>query len=69
ILSEAAAGTRMLITRHRQPIAQLTSVDLRHLHLGERFGKGKIEALLRGRTRGRYLAVLADDRRGGDGGR
>jgi len=65
LVDEAAAGRSILITRHRRPVAFLSSADLQHLHIGKRFGKAKLEPLLSRATRERYLVVLAEDRRGG----
>jgi prevent-host-death family protein len=64
LVSEAAAGTPILITRHKRAVAQLVPVDP-HVHTGTRFGDAKLKPLLKRATRGRYLEVLADDRRGG----
>jgi prevent-host-death family protein len=64
LVAEAAAGEAILVTRHSRPIAQITPVDP-GLHVGARFGKGRLVPLLKGKTRGRYLEVIADDRRGG----
>ena len=63
LLKEAAEGEDILITRHKHPVAQLSSSDLRHLHVGAAFGKGKLRPLLRGGSRGRYLKELLRDRR------
>jgi prevent-host-death family protein len=68
-LAEAARGTQVLITRHRRPVACLSSADLQHLHLGRRFGRGSLKPLLRMATSGRYLEVLSDDRSGDPDGR
>jgi prevent-host-death family protein len=64
LLAEAAAGETVVVTRHRRPVAQLTSADLDHLRPGARHGRGKLVPLLKGATGERYLDVLADDRRG-----
>jgi prevent-host-death family protein len=67
MIDEAAAGEHILITRHRRPVASLTRADLEHVHVGARFGRGKLRPLLEGPTKGAYLEVLADDRRLGGG--
>jgi hypothetical protein len=41
-------------------------VELDHVHLGNKFGRGRIRPLFKARTRGKYLEVLAEDRGGGD---
>ena len=62
LIDEAAAGARILITRHRRPIASLGGVDLEHVHVGAHAAQGALEPLLRSATRGAYLQVLAEDR-------
>jgi prevent-host-death family protein len=66
VMAEVAAGAKVLITRHKRPLAQLSSAELEHVHVGSRFGKPEIKPLFRGKTRGRYLEVLDDDRRGAE---
>lgn len=63
VLAEAAAGVRVLITRHRKPIAVLAPPDLPSVHVGKRYGKARFEPLLSNATGGRYLEVLGEDRR------
>jgi antitoxin (DNA-binding transcriptional repressor) of toxin-antitoxin stability system len=63
IVAQAAAGEDIVITRHKRAVAHMTAVTP-SVRIGARFGKARIEPLLRGSTRGRYLDVLADDRRG-----
>lgn len=62
-VDEAAAGVRILITKHRRPVASLVAADMEHVHIGPRFGRGTLKPLLRAPTRGKYLGVLANDRR------
>jgi len=64
LVAEAEGGTPLLITRHRRVVAQLVPPDP-HVHVGARFGRGTLSPLLKARTKGRYLDVVADDRRGG----
>ncbi|MHC4135599.1 MAG: type II toxin-antitoxin system Phd/YefM family antitoxin [Planctomycetota bacterium] len=64
LVAEAEGGESLLVTRHKRVVAQLVP-PAAHLHVGSRFGGGKLTPLLRGRTKGRYLDVVADDRRGG----
>jgi prevent-host-death family protein len=68
IIDAAAAGERVVITRHRRPVASLTRADLEHVHPAVRTGRGGLRPLLKAATRGAYLAVLADDRRPRPGG-
>ena len=67
LISEAEAGEIILITRHRRPVARLTSAGLEHLHSGEDFGRGELGTVPGASTGGRYLEVLLEDRRGEDG--
>lgn len=62
-IDQAAAGARILITKHRRPVASLSPADVEHLHVGSKFGRGTLKPLLRAPTRGKYLEVLDDDRR------
>ena len=64
LIDEASSGVRILITRHKKPVAFLDSADRLHLHVGKHFGNARLVPLLRSATRGRYLDVLTDDRRG-----
>ena len=57
-------GESILITRHRKPVARLTSAEHQHLHIGSRHGSGELEPAVRSGTDGRYLEILTDDRRG-----
>jgi len=69
-LAQARSGARLVITRHKKPVALLTSAELESVRVGSRFGRGKLRpALDRAATGGKYLAVLADDRRGDADGR
>lgn len=66
LLKEASAGGRILITRHRRPVATLTPAAPAHVHVGRRAGRGRIDPLFRGRPGlRRYLEILLEDRRGG----
>lgn len=67
LIDEAAKGERILITRHRRPVASLSRADLEHVHVGPRAGRGRLQPLLKSATRGAYLRVLAEDRRPGSG--
>lgn len=66
VISAAEAGERFVITRHKKPVAELGSTDFGLLHVGARFGTGRLSAVLEGPTGGRYLEVLRDDRAGDD---
>ena len=62
-IDQAAGGDRILITKHRRPIASLSPAEVEHLHVGTKFGRGALKPLLRAPTRGAYLEVLMEDRR------
>ncbi len=62
LIDAAAAGERVLVTRHRVPVALLTSAGLEHVHVGRKFGRGTLRPLMRRATKGRFLDVLAEDR-------
>jgi len=64
LLAEVEQGAPLLITRHKRVVAQLLPPEA-HVHVGSRFGRGALQPRLRNRTKGRYLDVVADDRRGG----
>ena len=62
-IDQAAGGARILITRHRRPVASLSPPDGEHVHVGSWFGRRGLKPLLRAPTGGMYLDVLEDDRR------
>lgn len=66
-VAEAESGLTILITRHNRPVAQLAPADDSGLHVGKLHGRGKPKSAVKTGTRGRYLDVLVEDRRGGDG--
>lgn len=61
-IAEAQAGRTILITRHNETVAQLGPARTEHLHRGTRVGVGRIHPALKRGTKGRYLAVLLEDR-------
>jgi antitoxin (DNA-binding transcriptional repressor) of toxin-antitoxin stability system len=61
-VAEAQAGRTIVITRHREPVAQLGPTRLEHVHRGSRVGQGRVQPALKRNTGGRYLAVLREDR-------
>jgi prevent-host-death family protein len=69
LVAAAAGGERILITRHRRPVASLSRADLEHAHVGAQAGRASLKPLLRAATRGAYLEVLVEDRRPPGGGR
>lgn len=69
LVTEAAKGETILITKHDKPIARLDAAGSQYLHVGDLVGTGGIKRLLRNATKGRYLDILLDDRRGDPDGR
>jgi prevent-host-death family protein len=65
-VAEAESGHIILITRHNRPVARLAPADVPHTHVGKNLRRGTLKPLLKQATRGRYLAVLLEDRRGVD---
>jgi antitoxin (DNA-binding transcriptional repressor) of toxin-antitoxin stability system len=62
VIAEAEAGTEILITKHNKPVARLTLPGTQHLHTGSKFGRGRLKPAVKGKTDGRYLQILEDDR-------
>ncbi|HET9370654.1 MAG TPA: type II toxin-antitoxin system prevent-host-death family antitoxin [Vicinamibacterales bacterium] len=62
VVADAEAGRTVIITRHNTPVAQVGPATDSHVHRGRRSGAGRIAAAIRKRTKGRYLAVLLEDR-------
>ncbi len=65
IIREAEAGRDVVITRHNKPVARLTRPETEHLHVGCRFGEARLKPAVKGKTRGRYLRMLEEDRAAG----
>ena len=61
-VAEAHSGSTIVITRHNEPVAQLGPARQQHVHRGTRIGAGRIRPAIKRGTKGRYLAVLMDDR-------
>ena len=57
-IDQAAAGARILITKHRRPVASLSAADQEHVHVGARFGRGALKPLLWAPKQGKYLGLL-----------
>ena len=60
-VSEAEAGATIIITRHNQPIAQLSPLRSPHVHYGSKVGTG-LSSAIQGGTNGRALELLDEDR-------
>lgn len=63
VLRAAAGGSRVRVTRHKQPLAVIGPVAPEQVHVGKKVGHGKLRPLFSNKTRGQYLQLLADDRR------
>jgi prevent-host-death family protein len=62
-VADASAGETIVITRHNAPVAELGPAAGRHLHRGRRVATGRLKPALVARvTKGRYLAILLEDR-------
>jgi prevent-host-death family protein len=61
-VAEAEAGSTFLITRHNEPVAQLSPAHPQHLHSGTQVGTGRLQPAVRRGTKGCYLTVLMEDR-------
>ncbi len=65
IISEAAAGTDIVVTRHNKPIARVTRPSVTAVQCGARCGNADLKPAVRGKTGGRYLDILLQDRSSG----
>lgn len=61
-VAEAESGQTILITRHNEPVAQLSPARIPFVHRGARVGAGRVAPALARATAGRYLAALLEDR-------
>ena len=61
-VAEAESGHTIIITRHNEAVAQLGPARPASVHRGEAVGTGRLKPALKRGTRGRYLAVLLEDR-------
>jgi prevent-host-death family protein len=64
VVSAAEHGETVVITRHNTPVARLGPAGTRGTYSGRRVGSGRLEPALQRATKGRYLAVLCEDRTG-----
>ena len=62
MVAEAEAGDTILITRHNEPVAQLSPARTEPVHYGKNVGHGRIKAAVKRGTNGRYLEMLLEDR-------
>jgi prevent-host-death family protein len=61
-VAEAQSGETVLITRHNQPVAQLSPVHPPHAHRGSGVGGRRLKPAVKHGTKGRYLTALTEDR-------
>ena len=61
-VAEAESGSTLLITRHNEAVAQLSPAHSQHVHRGKAVGAVHLKPALRRATKGRYLALLMEDR-------
>jgi prevent-host-death family protein len=64
VVAEAEAGETIVITRHNQPVAQLSPRRHPQVHRGSRLGADRLRPALKRRGGRRSLAALRDDRGG-----
>jgi prevent-host-death family protein len=63
-IAEAEAGGTIVITRHSEPVAQLSPAHPAHVRAARGPAGRRLKPVLRRATAGRYLEVLAEDRGG-----
>jgi len=61
-IAEAENGAAIIITRHNEPVAQLTAVRSAHVHRGATVGATGLRPALKRGTKIRYLEILSEDR-------
>ncbi len=62
VISEAEGGTTIVITRHNEPVAQISPARPQNVHQGQNFGKGGIKPAIKRGVKIPYLEVLLEDR-------
>lgn len=61
-VAEAESGRAIEITRHNRAVAVLAPTASQQVHRGPKVGSGPLKPALKRATKGRYLAVLSEDR-------
>jgi prevent-host-death family protein len=64
-IAQAESGTTLVITRHNEPVAQLTPMASTQVHRGSRVGAGRLRPAITGGLagpNGLLLATLLEDR-------
>ena len=62
-IERASAGERVVITKHRRPVASLGPAEIERVRVGRRVGRTSLRPLFECATSGEYLDVLLEDRR------
>ena len=62
VISEAESGNTIVITRHKEPVAQLMPPYPKHVSRGTSVAAGKLKPVLKRGTKGQYLTILFEDR-------
>ena len=66
LLTQAADGERIVVTRHKRRVATICAVDQEHVRVGSKFGRARLRPALEDGSHGKYLGVLAEDRLGSE---
>ena len=61
-VAEAQSGATIVITRHNEPVAQLSPAGVSQVHQHAARSDRPLTPAIRRGTKGRYLAVLLEDR-------
>jgi prevent-host-death family protein len=62
VIAEAESGRTIVVTRHQTPVALVGPAIPSNLHRGRRVGTDKLRPGPKRATKGRYLAILLEDR-------
>ena len=62
MVAEAESGDTILITRHNEPVAQLSPAESEHVHYGKNVGHGQLKPVIKPGSKIPYLEVLLEDR-------
>jgi prevent-host-death family protein len=62
VIAEAESGRTIVITRHQAPVAVVGPAVPPNVHRGQRVGTDRLRPGPKRATKGRYLAVLLEDR-------
>jgi prevent-host-death family protein len=62
VIAEAESGSTIMVTRHNGPVAMVGPARAQGVHRGHDVGRTRLRPALKRGTKGRYLAVLIEDR-------